>query len=99
MSNFDQESKSPYYSIRVRVGNITSPKAWIGFMDRSIEITWGNQDVQTIRNAKDISEVVKERTMMDDLEKTWIGLDAWAKKHKLTFVDQAKKNEKGDPIA
>ena len=95
MSNI--EEKSPYYSIRVRVGNVISPKAWIGYLDRSIEITYGNQDSQIIRNPNDVSDI-KERSLMDDLETKWVGLDAWAKQHDLKFVDQVKKNAEGNPI-
>ncbi len=97
MSSFDNESKSPYYSIRVRVGNVISPKAWIGYLDRSIEITYGNQETKLVRNLKDAGDLTDQRSLMDDLEKKWTGLNAWAKQHDLEFVDQVKKNDKGDP--
>ena len=97
MSTFDNDSKSPYYSIRVRVGNVISPKAWIGYLDRSIEITYGNQETKSIKNPRDVAETLEERSLMDDLEKKWVGLNEWAKQHDLKFVDQVKKNDKGDP--
>lgn len=94
---FEAENKSPYYSIRVRVGNVISPKAWIGYLDRSIEITYGNQDITITRDPEDVSSIIGKRSLMDDLETKWVGLNEWAKQHDLKFVDQVKKNDKGDP--
>lgn len=96
--SFDNESKSPYYSIRVRVGTVVSPKAWIGYLDRSIEITYGNQDTKVIKNPDDVAQTLEERSLITDLDKKWKGLNEWAKQNSLKFVDQVKKDDKGDPI-
>lgn len=98
MNTFDNDSKAPYYSIRVRVGNVTSPKPWIGYLDRSIEITYGNQETKLIRNLKDAGDLTEQRSLMEDLETKWVGLTEWAKQHDLKFVDQVKKDEHGDPV-
>lgn len=96
MSN--QEEKSPYYSTRIRISDVTSPKAWLGYKERTIEVTYGNLDTKIIRNQADISEVIQERSIKDDLLRAFRETDEVGEARGFKFVDETKKNEKGDPL-
>jgi len=90
MSN---EDKSPYYSVRTRIADITSPKDLIGFKERTIEITIGNTTNPIIyRNSKDVAEV-ETQTLKDMLLETFRQTDEVAKIRGFTFVDQREKEE------
>ena len=87
------EEKSPYFSKRIRIGDVTSPKDLVGTKDFTVEITMGNQDIITIKNKEDLAETLKEKNMFDIVEEIYAQRDAWSKKRGFTFVDQLK----GDP--
>ena len=99
MSSFDSETKCPYYSTRVRISDITSPKAWIGYKERTIEITYGNQESRKITIDKDDLANIEERSIKDDILKAFTATDEVAKARGFKFVDETKKNDKGEPIS
>lgn len=64
------EQKEPYYSSRVHITEPTAAKV-LGIKTRSIEVTFGNHDSVTIRNKKDIAEIIDN---IDIAKKVW---DLW----------------------
>jgi hypothetical protein len=88
-----EEPKSPYYSKRIRIGDITSPKDLIGLKEFTVEITYGNQDKIIIKNKQDVAEILQEKNMFDEVEEIFRQRDIWAAKRNLKFVDQKPKDE------
>ena len=81
------EEKAPYFSKRVRIADVTSPKDLVGYKEFTVEITYGNQDSKIIRNRSDVSDI-KEKSLFDEIEEIFKDRDEWAKKRGFTFVDQ-----------
>ena len=96
---FDNEPKSPYYSTRVRISDVTSPKAWIGYKERTIEVTYGNQEFRDIpsENPQDIGDTAK-KSLKDEILEAFRITDEVAEERKFKFVDQTKKNDKNEPF-
>ncbi len=88
-----EETKSPYYSKRIRIGDVTSPKDLVGYKDFTVEITYGNQDAIIIRNKNDVAEKLKEKNMFDEVEELFVQRDEWSKKRGFKFVDSIKAKE------
>lgn len=53
-----EEAKSPYFSMRTRIGTVTSPKEFVGFKELSVELTYGNMENIVVRDEKDIANVL-----------------------------------------
>jgi hypothetical protein len=87
-----EEPKSPYYSKRIRIGDVTSPKDLVGYKDFTIELTFGNQDAIIIKNMSDVADV-KEKGLFEMVEEIFVERDIWAAKRNLKFVDQKPKDE------
>lgn len=83
------EEKQPYFSKRIRIGDVTSPKDLVGFKEFTVELTYGNQDSKIIRNRNDLSDIT-ETKLFDEIEQIFKERDAWAKERGFTFVDQRK---------
>ena len=83
------EEKAPYFSKRIRIGDVTSPKDLVGFKEFTVELTYGNQDSKIIRNMQDAGDI-KEKKLFDEIEEIFKQRDAWAKDRGFTFVDQRK---------
>ena len=81
------DDKPPYFSKRVRIGDVTSPKDLIGFKEFTVEITYGNQDSKIIRNKSDVSDI-KEKTIFEEVEELFKQRDEWANQRGFKFVDQ-----------
>jgi hypothetical protein len=88
------EEHSPYFSKRIRIGDVTSPKDLIGCKDFTVEITYGNQDVIIIKNPKDIAETLQQKNIFDEVEELFRQRDEWAKQRGFKFVDQIPKEVK-----
>lgn len=86
----EEETKSPYSSIRVRMGDVTSPKELVGLKDFTVEVTLGNQDTIKISNKDDVLDV-KEKGLFDILTEVFEKREEFSKKHGFTFVDQVRK--------
>ena len=52
------ETKDPYFSMRTRIGTITSPKEYVGFKELTVEITYGNMENVKVINENDIAQVL-----------------------------------------
>jgi len=87
-----EEPKSPYFSKRIRIGDITSPKDLIGYKEFSIELTFGNQNAIIIKNTSDVADV-KEKGLFEMVEEIFAERDVWAKKRGFKFVDQKPKDD------
>lgn len=86
-----QEEKTPYFSYRVRIGDVKSPKEHVGLKEFTCEVTFGNQDVRyEIKNKEDLADV-KEKTVFDQVEELFTQRDAWAKERDFKFLDQEVK--------
>lgn len=83
------ESKDPYFSKRIRIGDITSPKDLVGYKDFTVELTYGNQDVKIIKNRKDVADI-QEKKIFQEIEEIFSERDQWAKQRSFKFVDQIK---------
>ena len=83
------EEKQPYFSKRIRIGDVTSPKDLVGFKEFTVEITYGNQDSKIIKNTNDVADI-KEKTLFDEVEELSKQRDEWAEKRGFKFVDQRK---------
>lgn len=82
----DGEEKAPYFSKRIRIGDVTSPKYLVGYKEFSIELTFGNQDVMTIRNHSDVADTT-EKSIFQTVDDIFKERDAWAEKMGFKFVD------------
>ena len=87
------EEKSPYFSKRIRIGDVTSPKDLVGTKDFTVEITMGNQDAIIIRDKTDVAKT-ENKNLFDIVEGIYAERDAWAKKRGFVFVDQLPKGDK-----
>ncbi len=87
------EDKSPYFSKRIRIGDVTSPKDLVGTKDFTVEITMGNQDAIIIRDKTDVAKT-ENKNLFDIVEEIYAERDAWAKKRGFVFVDQLPKGDK-----
>ena len=89
-----QEEKSPYYSTRVRIGDITSPKDYIGLKERTVEITIGNSDKLVIaRNPNDVAEITESKDLGGLILDAFDQLDKVAEAKGWKFLDQVKRDE------
>ena len=87
------EEKSPYFSKRIRIGDVTSPKDLVGTKDFTVEITMGNQDAIIIRDKTDVAKT-ENKNLFDIVEEIYADRDAWVKKRGFVFVDQLPKGDK-----
>lgn len=87
------EEHTPYYSVRVRVGDITSPKDLVGTKEFTCEVTLGNTPAIIIRDRNDVAKI-ENKKLFDIIEEKFVERDEWAKKRKFTFVDQLPKQPK-----
>jgi len=84
------ENHSPYFSKRIRIGDVTSPKDLVGMKDFTVELTFGNQEIITIKNKDDVAQTLKEKNMFDIVEEIYSQRDEWSKKRGFKFIDQEK---------
>ena len=52
------DTKDPYFSMRTRIGTITSPKEYVGFKELTVEITYGNMENVKIIDEKDVANIL-----------------------------------------
>lgn len=88
------EQHTPYYSVRTRIGDVTSPKDLVGTKDFTVEITMGNTDALIIRDKADVAKISEHKTIFDLIEDLYVQRDEWAKKRGFVFVDQLPKGDK-----
>lgn len=88
------EDKSPYYSNRMRIADVKSPKELIGTKERTLEVTVGNTDKPVIlSNPNDVADV-KSQTMKEMFLEMFKISDEIAKERGFVFMDkmEAKKD-------
>ena len=89
------DKKTPYYSSRVRVADVTSPKQLVGTKEFTVEVTFGNQDTKRIiKNRDDVADI-EDKTIFDVMDELFEQRDKWGKKKGFVFVDKVVKY-KGD---
>ena len=80
--------KSPYFSKRVRIADVTSPKQCLGMKERTIEVTIGNSEKPKIfTNPQDVADV-KQQDLKEMLLELFKITDEIADVRKFKFVDQ-----------
>ena len=87
------EQHTPYYSVRTRIGDVTSPKDLVGTKDFTVEITMGNTEALIIRDKSDVAKIAEQKQIFDLIEDLYVQRDAWATKRGFTFVDQLKRDK------
>ncbi len=95
---FETENKPTYYSTRIRISDVTSPKPWIGYKERTIEIVYGNQEFRKITVDKNDLANIEQRCIRDDILEAFRATDEVARARSFKFVDQTKKNDKNEPL-
>jgi len=81
------EEKSPYYSKRMRIADVKSPKELIGFKERTLEVTIGNTDAPTVaHDPKDLMSI-KDANMKQMFLDMFQISDELATERKFKFID------------
>ena len=81
------EEHTPYYSTRIRIADITSPKDLAGLKERTIEVTIGNtQTPIVLKNPEDVGDI-KSKSMKEMLLQAFTDTDEVAKLRGFKFVD------------
>ncbi len=62
--------REPYCATRVHISESTAQKT-LGMKSRSIEITFGNQDIKKLIKSKEDIADIEERSIAQELEKIW----------------------------
>ena len=82
------EEKSAYYSTRMRIADVKSPKELIGTKERTLEVTVGNTDKPVIlTNPNDVADV-KSQTMKEMFMEMFKISDEIAEARGFKFMDQ-----------
>lgn len=90
----DDSEKSPYFSKRVRIADVTSPKECLGMKERTIEVTIGNSEkLTTFKNSSDVADI-KQQDLKEMLLELFKITDEIATEKDFKFVDQYKKVDK-----
>ena len=87
------EEHTPYFSVRTRIGDVTSPKDLVGLKDFTIEVTMGNTDAIKIYSKEDLAKIEQQKNIFDVVEEVYKQRDEWAKQRGYQFVDQIKRDE------
>ena len=83
-----QDEKTPYFSKRVRIADIKSPKEYVGMKERTIEVTFGNSDETIIyRKPSDLSDT-KSHDMKAMILELFKITDEIATERGFTFLDK-----------
>lgn len=89
-----ETEKSPYFSKRVRLADVTSPKQCLGMKERTIEVTMGNSEKSiSYTNPEDVSEI-KEQGLKEMLLELFRITDEIAADRNFKFVDKQKWEDK-----
>ena len=78
--------KDPYFSMRTRIGTITSPKEYVGFKELTVEITYGNMENVKVINEKDIAQVLDNIPLSKKIWDLHEEVKAEGKKRGYSFV-------------
>lgn len=82
------EEKPPYFSKRVRIADVTSPKQCLGMKERTIEVTIGNSEKsKQFTNPQDVADV-KQQDLKEMLLELFRVTDEIAADRNFKFVDQ-----------
>ena len=82
------EEHTPYYSTRVRIADVTSPKDLVGLKERTIEVTIGNSnEVITARDPSDVAKVTATTDLKKLLIEAFDKTDEVAKERGFKFMD------------
>jgi hypothetical protein len=89
------EEKTPYFSKRIRIGDMKPTKDTLGlrYKERTFEVTMGNaKETVTVVNPADIADV-KSQSMKDIINDMVKDSDELAVEHKWTYIDKLEKKE------
>ena len=84
------EEKSPYFSKRIRIADIKSPKECLGLKERTIEVTFGNSTEAVIyKNPSDVADV-KSHDMKEMILELFRISDEIATERGFEFLDKKR---------
>lgn len=84
------EEHTPYYSTRVRIADITSPKDFVGLKERTIEITIGNSaNAIVYRDPQDLADT-REKDVKGLLMAAFEATDQVAELRGFKFLDHVE---------
>lgn len=90
----DDPEHTPYFSKRIRLSDVTSPKEFFGLKERTIEVVIGNSDKPKIyTNPKDVASI-KQQDIEEMILELFKITDEIATKRNFQFVDQYVREEK-----
>lgn len=82
------EEKSKYYSTRIRIADIKSPKECVGMKERTIEVTLGNStEAVILTNPSDVADI-KSHDMKQMILEAFRITDEVAKERGFEFLDK-----------
>lgn len=85
-----EEQHTPYYSTRVRIADVKSPKELIGLKERTVEVIIGNTKAPVTKtNPNDLADV-ESKDMVALLKAGFEDSDKVAKDKGYKFIDQVK---------
>jgi len=82
------EDKPPYYSKRIRISDITSPKECLGMKERTIEVIMGNSENASVYSNPNDVVVIKQHTIKEMLLDLFTITDEIALERNFKFVDK-----------
>ena len=84
----DIEIKSPYFSMRVHIGEMTTVKQ-LGIKTRSLEVTFGNMETVEIRDKEDIASVIKSTPLAKKVWDEWEAITKEGHDRGYKFIEDA----------
>jgi hypothetical protein len=92
LNNNSAEPKSPYFSVRVRIGDIKTPQTYLGWKERSIEVTYGNMLIRKTGEVDKLDIANEEkRTLKDEIIHAFEETDQLAELRGYKFIDEIPK--------
>lgn len=84
------QEREPYCAIRLHISDSATLKT-LGMKIRSIEVTFGNQDIKKLVKSKNDIADFEERTIVQELEKIWDDTTKMGHNKKWKFTEDYEK--------
>lgn len=86
----EDNEHTAYFSKRIRLADVTSPKEFFGMKERTLEVVVGNSDKpKTYTNPKDVA-AIKQQNLKEMLLELFDMTDEIGKIRNFKYVDQYK---------
>lgn len=87
------DESTPYYSNRMRIADVKSPKELVGMKERTLEVTVGNTDKPVVMSNPDDIADVKSQSMKEMFLEMFKISDEIAENRGFTFIDKVEKKD------